>query len=432
MALWWPVWAIMSQFLFVPVHLCDIPSGNSRLIESVNLKLLRATLDDVSKEANPSVYLGLRLSRDHNLRLETRYLKKLKNNVETITSSSQKGTSEKPSTGILALHLMALTSACDNLGAQQRKKIIAQLTLELKEEKKNIVTNNRPKSNYFQYSLGILALCVAKKKVDVHIINKLLNAEKDKKFVHAETTTVDTEAVAGMAFMCLKRSDLYTTELRGQLSTAVESVKQKILDSQNTDGSLGNIYSTGLAVQFLSALETKDAQTCSKATEALLEAIKQGKFSNPMMMSQIMPVLHGKSYLDVANVDCTLESDNLFISPVSVLPELPNGGVSINVQLVVEGPSGQSITHDIHVPSQSSLLDILETAQKQNSNFRYEKMDSLYGPYLTSVNGVKSSTAASTYWQLLKDPNISLVEGIADYKPGDGERIILRLSKCRK
>lgn len=426
MTSWWPVLAILLHFLIVQVRLCEIPSGNTRLIQSINLKLLRTTLD-VSGEANPSVYVGLRLSEDHNLRLEANYLKRLKTSLATVTSSGKKDTEEEPNTGILALHLLALKSSCEDLTTTERKNIITQLKRQLHEEKKNIVAKRRPKSSYYQYSLGILALCVADKNVDVHVINKLLNAENENKFVHGETSSIDTEAMAGLAFMCLKRSNHYH-DLTSQLGEAVKSVKQKIMKSQKTDGFLGNIYSTALAVQFLSAMGTKDAETCSKAADALLEAMKQGKFSNPMAMSQLMPALHAKSYLDVAKLKCTLESDNLFISPVSVLPEDPNGGTPINVQLVVEGPSGQSFTQDIHVPSRSSLLDILETAQNQNSNFKFEKVDSLYGPYLISVNGVKSSLNEKTYWQLLKDPNISLTEGIADYKPADGERIILRFS----
>ncbi|KAM8961034.1 transcobalamin-2 [Pelodytes ibericus] len=430
MAQMWPVLFVLLQFVIDPARLCEIPEGNTRLIQSLNLKLLRTTLD-VTTEANPSIYVGLRLSEDHSLRTETNYLQRLKVSLETITSSINENTQEEPTTGLLALHILALKTSCENMETPERKKLITQLKSQLHEEKKNLVLKQRPLSNFYQYSLGILALCVSNKKVDVHVINKLLHAENENTFLHGQTPSIDTEAMAGLAFMCLKYSPHYSTDLIRQINKAVKSVKTKILASQSPDGALGNIYSTPLAVQFLSSVgNSKGTQTCSKAIDTLLEAMKQGKFSNPMMMSQLMPVLHGKSYLDAAKVDCTTSIDNLFISPTTgVIPEIEVGEDLIHVQLIVEGPTGQPFTQSIDVPSRSSLLDILQTAQKQNSKFTFETQTSLYGPYLTMVNGVKSSLEDRTYWQLLKNPNISLIEGIVDYRPEDGEMIILRFSK---
>ncbi|PIO34000.1 hypothetical protein AB205_0057420 [Aquarana catesbeiana] len=56
------------------------------------------------------------------------------------------------------------------------------------------------------------------------------------------------------------------------------------------------------------------------------------------------------------------------------------------------------------------------------AHFRFETKSSLHGPYLTTVNNVVG------HWQLLKNSDISLEEGIADYKPADREKIILRLN----
>ncbi|OCU02156.1 transcobalamin-2 [Xenopus laevis] len=430
MAYVWLGIAVLLQCLLTPVKLCEIPEGNTRLIRSLNLKLLRSTIDN-SGEPNPSIYIGLRLSEDHSLEREADYLKKLKTSLETITASSKTNNQDQPTTGILALYLMALKSSCDDMEKPEMMRLITRLKHQLHKEKKQINEKDDPLTNYFQYSLGLIALCIHDKKVDEHVIQKLINVEKKDGFVHGDTVSVDTEAMAGLAFLCLKNSGLYSPTLTAEMNLAIANVKQKIIKSKNAEGALGNIYSTPLAVQFLSALgSTKDIEECPKAISVLLEAMKQGKFSNPMMMSQLMPVLHQKSYLDVANIKCTGNKDNLVLNPsTGMLPDVVVGEERINIMITVESPLSEPVTFGVEAPARSSLLDILKSAEKQNGNFMFKTKDSLYGPFLTMVNGVTATLAERTYWQLLKDPNTPLEEGIGDYRPQDGEVITLRLSK---
>ncbi|XP_066459282.1 transcobalamin-2 isoform X2 [Eleutherodactylus coqui] len=419
MAVNWQVLVILVQALIVPVRLCDIPEGNTHLVKSLNLKLLRTTLD-TSNDANPSVYVGLRLSGDHNVEKEKEYFRKLKTSIEAI-SASRLGIKEgEPKTGLLALQLMAQKVSCDDKNPSVRNRLITHMKYHLHKEKENIALNGKPLSNYYQYSLGILAMCVNDKFVDRHVVNKLILAEEQNKFGHGGTVSIDTEAMAGIALLCVKRFNNYPRELVLHMKKSVKSIKDKIMASQNTEGELGNLYSTPLAVQFLSALGgRKDKDTCSKAITVLMDGIKEGKFSNPMMMSQLMPVLFHKSYLDVANVECeNINSPLLIPSSPTVHDLVVVGEEFYQIRLVVEG---QNFNKLIEVPSRSSVLDILKTAQKQNSEFSFEIKDTLYGPYLTTVNKVAG------YWQLLKGPNISLAQGIADYRPDDRETIILRL-----
>lgn len=59
----------------------------------------------------------------------------------------------------------------------------------------------------------------------------------------------DTEAMAGIALLCVKRFNNYPRELVLHIKKSVKSIKDKIVASQNPKGELGNIYSTPLAVQ---------------------------------------------------------------------------------------------------------------------------------------------------------------------------------------
>lgn len=72
----------------------------------------------------------------------------------------------------------------------------------------------------------------------------------------------------------------------------------------------------------------------------------------------------------------------------------------------------------------ASLEDVLKRAQDLEE-FTYGTQASLSGPYLTSVLGKEAGDRE--YWQLLRVPDTPLLQGIADYKPKNGETIELRL-----
>lgn len=408
MALSWLVLVISVQAFLVQARLSEILEDQKHLVRGLNAKLLKATFD---KEANPSVYVGLRLSEEHDVEKENAYFQRLK--PEDLCSSNLNVKDTEPKTGLIALHLMAQKASCDDT---HRSRLITCLKHHLLKEKESIVLYNKPLTSYYQYSLGILALCVNDKLIDKHFINKIIFAEEKNQFVHGRTVSIDTEAMAGLALLCLKNSNRYPREEVVIMKKSIKSIKDKILISQGNDGQLGNIYSTPLAVQFLLALGGQSGKEPSyKAIRALLEAVDQGKFSNPMMMSQLMPVFYQKTYLNLVNTKCDTSTNKPLYVPS--YPAIVIGGEPIRVRLIVEGQNFEEV---IEVPSQSSLLDVFKAAQK-NSNFSFETRPSLYGPYLTTVNSEEGQ------WQLLKDSDISLLEGIADYKPADGEKIILRL-----
>jgi len=54
--------------------------------------------------------------------------------------------------------------------------------------------------------------------------------------------------MAGLAFTCLERFN-FNSDLRPRITTAIETVREKILKAQAPEGYFGNIYSTPLALQ---------------------------------------------------------------------------------------------------------------------------------------------------------------------------------------
>ncbi|XP_014449082.1 transcobalamin-2 [Alligator mississippiensis] len=420
--------------LVLPVQLCEIPRMNSDLIGCLNRRLMSVT-EDLSKELNPSVYMALRLSSDHNLKKEAQYFHRLKNAFQAKEKSFlPAGQQVQPKTGHLALYLLALRAACQDMKTREMKRLVTRLKHDLHKEKEQIGPEEKghPITNYYQYSLGVLALCVHGKKIDTHVIQKLINAEMHNKFTHGTKLSVDTEAMAGLAFHCLKQSRLYTRSIVSALLQAVQSVKKKILQAQTPEGTFGNIFSSPLAMQVLVATGMSNKKSeCSRGMNALLGTLEHNH-DNLMMMSQLLPVLHGKSYLDIATMGCQAERDTLqqhVKCPESSVTALEHS--IFTIQLSVQHPSSHEelYNHSIQVPSGSSLLDVLGKAQNQGSKlFTFETRSTLQGPMLTTVMGIEAKDAERSYWQLLKAPDTSLEKGVSDYRPQDGESIILKLS----
>ncbi|XP_042297736.1 transcobalamin-2 [Sceloporus undulatus] len=432
----WLWLVLLLHILFSSVQLCEIPGGNLHHINTLNADLLKLTQDD-STEPNPSIYLALRLSDDHNLETERYYLERLKNVYQPNASSSLVAATyqEQPGTGHLALYLLALRVACYNMETVEANRLVTQLKLHLHKEKEKIGPEGHgwPITNYYQYSLGVLAMCVHGKMIDQHVIRKLLHAEEDGRFRGKNKLSVDTEAMAGLAFACLQQATIYTPDLMAKLNRSVEKVKKKILQAQTPEGAFGNIYSSPLAVQFLLATGMSQKKPeCPKGMAALLQHLEHQDFQNILFKSQLLPVLYGKSYLDIASMECHTERNGLVIStPSPTLAGTTRRRKRIAVQLIVKHPphSLPLYRRVLSVPQGSSLLDVLKEAAKQAlSPLLFETQDTFSGPLLTAMMGVKPQEGERKYWEILRTPSTILEQGIADYIPQDKETIIFKFS----
>lgn len=202
-------------------------------------------------------------------------------------------------------------------------------------------------------------------------------------------------------------------------------------EAQGPDGVIGNIYSTPWAMQVFLATGTCQTEPAfGQAMAALLENLEA--FGTAATMAQVLPVLHGRSYLDIASMHCQEEPDTL--TPLDMEPpaEVPGNKT---VRLVVECPLPwcyelRLYDHRVPVPAGASLLDVLQAAAElEPHDFKFHTQDTPQGPFLTQVLGLEARQEKRNYWQLLTAPNTPLQMGIADYRPQDGETLILRLSE---
>ncbi|GAA6224721.1 transcobalamin-2-like [Lates japonicus] len=416
---------IIGLLAFASSKPCDTSGSNNELLLSLNKDLLRS-LEGQEGVPNPSVHLALRLSNYHNLAKESEHLNRLKNTLHNDIQNSL--SNSQPVVGRMALYTLALKSSCYDLTTvtftvgETSETLLTHLKKQMEQEKENIAFSQRPLTNYYQYSLGVLALCTSGIRVNNHVSNKLIKAVEHEHFKHGDVDSIDTYAMAGMALQCVKDSGTHVQNA-AELDTALSKIKQKLLASSRTDGHIGNEFSTGLAVQALLAMGSPVAE-CAASMEAMRTDARRNTYHNPMAISQILPALQQKSYLTVKSKECLNEDDTLVLEPVDPVVVLPSK-TKVAVMVEVVTSSGASAVYSVDVPKGSSVLEALELLQGQNVGFTFEKESSLWGPFLSAVNGEQARQSDRRYWHLSSD-GTALNQGINDFKIETTQRITLK------
>ncbi|XP_003801425.1 transcobalamin-1 [Otolemur garnettii] len=337
--------------------------------------------------------------------------------------------------GQLALIVMAL-GACHT---QDEKVIydyhlIGQLENKFRAEIENMGAHDgNPLTNYYQLSLNLLALCLFNGSYSIPEVTELFSPE-NKNYYLSGQFSVDTGAMAVLALTCVKRR-LMNGQIKAdekaveRISNHTESLVKKILSEKKENGLIGNVFSTGDAMQalFVSSDYYQESQwNCQQTLDTVLEEISQGAFSIPIAAAQILPAVMGKTYLDVNS--CVSSAGNFNISnpvPITVSPPDSPSNISVNYSVRINETYFTNVT----VPKGSVFLDVMEKAQKENKTiFGFTMEESEWGPYITSVQGLRANSNDRTYWQLLSGGK-PLSQGAGNYIVHEGENLQVRWSK---
>ncbi|KFZ46160.1 Gastric intrinsic factor, partial [Antrostomus carolinensis] len=189
------------------------------------------------------------------------------------------------------------------------------------------------------------------------------------------------------------------------------------------DGVIGNIYSTGLALQALVATEKFYAPRKWDCAQAF-SVVARHDYQLPMAIAQVLPALVGRSYLEAADLDCSSTS----MSPSFPCPPcpFPPPAAPITVRYsIINKLQGKHFSYSItvEVPQGSTLLKVLQAAEeKEPHEFSFQMEQTSWGLMVVSIHGLTANADDRTYWQFLSGGD-ALQEGVGTYKPWDGEHI---------
>ncbi|XP_006876522.1 PREDICTED: gastric intrinsic factor [Chrysochloris asiatica] len=385
---------------------CSVPSAQQSLVN--NIQVLMESSVTSSAFPNPSILIAMNLAGAYNLEAQ-----------KLLTYKLMSSDTNDLTIGQLALTVLALTSSCRDPGDS--------LSL-LQREMENWAPSSpsAEATSFYGPSLAILALCQKNPETTLPIAARFAKSL----LVNPSPFNMDTGAIATLALTCMYNkipvgSDESYRALFGQvLKHIVEDISIRIKDN----GIIGDIYSTGLAMQALSVTPERPNKEwdCRKTMNTVLTEIKEGKFHNPMAIAQILPSLKGKTYLDVPHVVCGPDHE---VQPT--LPSLPSPGpTSASSITVIYTINNQlrgvdllfNVTIDVTVKRGSVLLLVLEEAQRKSPMFKFETTMTSWGLVVSSINDIAENVNHKTYWQFLSGKT-PLNEGIADYVPFNQEHI---------
>ncbi|NXM54137.1 IF factor, partial [Illadopsis cleaveri] len=190
------------------------------------------------------------------------------------------------------------------------------------------------------------------------------------------------------------------------------------------NGTIGNIYSMGLALQALEATRKFYAPRQWDRAQAF-SVVYAHDYQQPMAIAQVLPALVGRSYLDAAGLDCNATKD---VSPSRRLPLFPvpwrcaRTHVRYTITNTLQGQHFNCSTL-VKAPRGSTLLKVMQMAAEENAEiFSFTTEETSWGPYVTSIHGLAGSTEDRTYWQFLSGGK-PIDKGVGTYVPHNGEHI---------
>ncbi|XP_074087508.1 transcobalamin-1 isoform X2 [Macrotis lagotis] len=363
-----------------------------------------------------STLIALRLSRQHDKKDETTFINHVKQDIvgKNLTS------------GQLALSLLALTATCQTSMIVEFN-LVKNLEQKFQEEVDNIDVTGYPLTNYYQLGLDVLALCLLNGTYSSSKIAELFSVEP-KKYYFSGQLSVDTASLAVLALTCVNRK-----KPDKMIGRNISCLVEKILSEKKQDGVIGNIYSTGEAMQALfvsSEYYEKREWNCNQTLQTMLNQISQNLFILPMSAAQLLPALEGKTYLDVTHVSCQSSPDHFNITTPK--PVEPTHQCKENISAIysvvdcIKNRINETII--ISVPKGSVFLKVMEAAQKQDSKFRFTIKTTNWGPFVTSIDDIQASNKNGTYWELLNNGQ-PLNQGVGSFVVSNGDNLVIRLVK---
>ncbi|XP_069755249.1 transcobalamin-1-like [Narcine bancroftii] len=177
--------------------------------------------------------------------------------------------------------------------------LVAILMERLEQEMASVARYGHPVTTYYQVALAFLGLCETRAP-----ISKIHVQTFSEAVLKSLIFKVDTKAVSALAARCLLDQGYKPLD---QIRTALIKLTAGLYCARTENGTIGNLYSTGLAMQALIANEDMFPRLIWRAAEvelAMLSAVHAGAFDMPISAAQLLPALLGRSFLDVDQMPC--------------------------------------------------------------------------------------------------------------------------------
>ncbi|GFQ92090.1 uncharacterized protein CG3556 [Trichonephila clavata] len=267
-------------------------------------------------------------------------------------------------------------------------------------------------SKTFTNPLAYLALCKANETwpdTAVANLDKILNNSR-------QPFMIDLQAMAVMALSCqIKGNSEFSKSFDDALyKTAIQNFKAM----QQQDGGFGNVYTSALITQALLASGEGQIRKGWKLKETIEYLIKQLNSSSVDFLStyMILPILNGKSLVDISQTHCSDSLRKLSDDPVSDVRDYVGPVKRIYYSLYIGDEKDSTITISLRVPEKYTVTEIMNLAASTDSKYKYESSIMMGQKYVYKIANIANDPESGKFWLMyvgtydIKDDTLKLSE----------------------
>ncbi|XP_043197331.1 uncharacterized protein CG3556-like isoform X4 [Amphibalanus amphitrite] len=326
-------------------------------------------------------------------------------------------------TGRIAEYVLAFVSLCFDVRSFHGRDMTA-------------ILQHHPGVMDYESAFVVLATCAAGAPVRRRSYSKLMTVAHDPNDLHG----TDTLALSVLALRCVAETTSRSVDrhLSGPIAALVTR--------QEADGGFGNFHSTLLAVQAL-RLEREQGWNESAAVAYLLSHQQEdGSFGNLFDTTQVLPVLLGRTLLNVTTTDCHRDGGGAEVTedPPTVPPPTTTAApptlINFTLWLWVGPDVNKTFSQALTIPQNTSLFDAMKLAAERDSNFEFSATVWPNGHYIHTIGGVHEQKVGYMFWLLYRlkaSPNVESkpvntqlsATGVDDVFPEEGEHILFWYKK---
>ncbi|KAK3108847.1 hypothetical protein FSP39_017135 [Pinctada imbricata] len=218
------------------------------------------------------------------------------------------------------------------------------------------------------------------------------------------TSGIDEASMVVMALSCFNNTSC---------TAAQRAAEEFILNGIEQDGSFGNEYTTGVAIQALTRYSgsRKDIDDIIQRAQDWLARKVIGKFANVAMANQVLPALAGRSYVDIRDLPCHRKPNKA--------PTPSASGQKIQVQITVKDNLISETPFDMswlaYGNEGESMFDVMLKLKEQDPSFDFTSTTHSVGESISSIVGI--ATGPGQYWKFLGYPDTVMLTGVSDTYP---------------
>ncbi|XP_055946192.1 uncharacterized protein CG3556-like [Argiope bruennichi] len=285
-------------------------------------------------------------------------------------------------------------------------------------------------SGNFTHPLAYLTLCNANESWPLRAIsdlNSILSSDSEYPFVK------DLQAMAITALSCqANRSRHVENTLRHPTLTLYKKTIQNFKKLQALDGSFGNAYTTALITQALLSSGQEHSKDW-KLNATIKYLIKELNSSTVdfLVTYLTLPILNGKSLMDISYVNCSANPRKHGDDPVSEINDYLGPKIRVQYSLYIGDDKDVVHTISLRVPENYTASEVMELAEVEDPKYKFEWKMISGKMYVYELASVTNDPEAGKFWLLyVGAPNSTetlthLTKGPDEIIMGDEEHLVL-------